>query len=142
MTALKSFYIVPGNPLSWDPERAALNGVTPAVVGSVAQQAVAQAVTSLATVFGSSHWGAHGIPGDPQGRWVLDVCHAEPLSEQNVPALPGVIALPHVYSAEPVGAAVAAILGPWAGVLATDTMLQVLGKLRAAGMVGARPEYV
>ena len=134
MSRVNSFYIVPSNPLSWFPEKAAAAGLQPSV-----QMALAPGGRSLASAFGNARWGGHSIPGDPQGRWLMDVEHSEGSSELAMAQLPGVIALPHVYDPTPLGAAVAGVLA-FANVLATDTMLQALAKLRAAGIVGARPE--
>lgn len=134
MSRVNTFYIVPSNPLTWFPEKAAAAGLQPS-----AAMMLASAGRPMAAAFGNSRWGACAIPDDPQGRWLMDVDHAEDASEQAVPQLPGVVALPHVYSPDPVGDVIAGIL-TFAAVLATDTMLQTLTKLRAAGIVGARPE--
>lgn len=132
---MNAFYVVPGNPLTWCPQLSALHGLrhNPAVLGPSRR---------LCEVFGNSRWGAHSIPGDAEGRWIMDVTHAETLSEENLARIPGVVALPHVYSAEPVGANIAALLASWGAVVASDTMLQLLAKLRRAGWAGARAEVL
>lgn len=132
MSQVNAFYVVPSNPLRWFPEHAAVAGLQPDVRMAVNPQ-------PIGAVFANSRWGAHEIPGDPQGRWLMDVDHAEDVSELAIAALPGVLVLPHVYDPSPVGDAVAGVLG-FAKVLPTDSMLQTLAKLRAYGIVGAKPE--
>lgn len=79
-----------------------------------------------------SEWHGHTIPGDPQGRWLVVVCHVDDADEAALTGLAGVTPLPSMLNPTPLPAAWVTALNGWGiNVTTGDTIATAFDKLRA-----------